>query len=82
MARIVKRAAALVTVALLGMTVPATVATAGAAPVPACRGGQLAAGGAERVGADAFRVTVVNEGPGPCVLRGHPTVAQAGQGAP
>ncbi|GLV95564.1 hypothetical protein Slala04_70170 [Streptomyces lavendulae subsp. lavendulae] len=82
MARIVKRAAALVTVALLGVTAPATAATAAAAPVPACRGGQLAAGGAERVGADAFRVTVVNEGPGPCVLRGHPTVALAGQGAP
>ncbi|MEU6900553.1 DUF4232 domain-containing protein [Streptomyces virginiae] len=87
MARIVKRAAALVTVALLGVALPATAATAAgaaaaAAPVPACRGGQLAAAGAERVGADAMRVTVVNEGPGRCVLQGYPTIALAGQGAP
>ncbi|WP_158880087.1 DUF4232 domain-containing protein [Streptomyces sp. NRRL F-4428] len=57
-------------------------AASAAAPAPACRSGQLAAGGAERMGANAVLVTVVNEGPGPCVLRGHPTVAVAGQGAP
>ncbi|MFE7099828.1 DUF4232 domain-containing protein [Streptomyces erythrochromogenes] len=50
--------------------------------VPPCRGGQLAPGGAERLGVDAVRVTVVNEGPAPCVLRGHPAVALAGQGSP
>ncbi|MEW2586095.1 DUF4232 domain-containing protein [Streptomyces virginiae] len=71
-----------VAAALLATAAPASAGAPAPAPAPACRGGQLVAGGAERVGAVAFRVTVVNEGPGPCVLRGHPTVALAGQGAP
>ncbi|MEV6683548.1 DUF4232 domain-containing protein [Streptomyces erythrochromogenes] len=81
-------AAGAVAAALLAAAVPAaapaTARSAGlvAAPVPACRGGQLVPGGAERLGADAVRVTVVNEGPTACVLRGHPTVALAGQGSP
>lgn len=76
--------AALAAAALLATAAPAPASAEApaAAPAPACRGGQLVAGGAERVGADAFRITVVNEGPGPCVLRGHPTIALAGQGAP
>ncbi|MFE5722951.1 DUF4232 domain-containing protein [Streptomyces erythrochromogenes] len=83
-------AAGVVVVALLAAAVPAAagagrgagfVAAAAAAPVPVC-GGRLVAGGVVRLGVDAVRVTVVNEGPGRCVLRGHPTVALAGQGAP
>ncbi|MFE0578427.1 DUF4232 domain-containing protein [Streptomyces sp. NPDC058874] len=87
-------ATAAAAVALLAGTAPATASTTGtavggdvgsgivAAPVPPCRGGQLAAGGAERLGADAVRITVVNESGAPCVLRGYPTVALAGQGSP
>ncbi|MEU6315499.1 DUF4232 domain-containing protein [Streptomyces sp. NPDC047014] len=56
--------------------------TAAAAPAPPCRAGQLAPGGAQRVGANGFRITVVNESSRPCVLTGRPTFALAGQGAP
>ncbi|MFI5548249.1 DUF4232 domain-containing protein [Streptomyces sp. NPDC051815] len=55
---------------------------AAAAPAPPCRADRLTAGGAERQGTTGFRITVVNEGPGPCVLTGHPALALAGQGAP
>ncbi|MFD9083626.1 DUF4232 domain-containing protein [Streptomyces erythrochromogenes] len=82
-------AAGAVVVALLAAAVPAAAGVgrgagfvAAADPVPVCGGGQLVAGGVVRLGVDAVRVTVVNEGPGRCVLRGHPTVALAGQGAP
>ncbi|MFE6912043.1 DUF4232 domain-containing protein [Streptomyces erythrochromogenes] len=86
-------AAAVVAAALLAGTVPAVAvpADAGAgrgagrvvasASVPPCGDG-LVPGGAVRVGADAVRVTVVNEGPAPCVVRGYPAVALAGQGSP
>ncbi|MEW2416571.1 DUF4232 domain-containing protein [Streptomyces sp. NPDC046866] len=57
-------------------------AAAGTAPVPACRGGQLAANSAARLGSTQVRITVVNEGPKPCVLTGHPTVALAALGSP
>ncbi|MFF8264630.1 DUF4232 domain-containing protein [Streptomyces virginiae] len=53
-----------------------------AAPAPPCGSGQLVPGGTERLGVNAVRITVVNEGPAPCVLRGHPTVALAGHGSP
>ncbi|MFE5681231.1 DUF4232 domain-containing protein [Streptomyces erythrochromogenes] len=82
-------AAGVVVVALLVAAVPASAgvgrggeSAAVLAPVPVCGGGQLVAGGVVRLGVDAVRVTVVNEGPGRCVLRGHPTVALAGQGSP
>ncbi|MFZ3474800.1 DUF4232 domain-containing protein [Streptomyces sp. 4.24] len=52
---------------------------AGAAP---CTSEQLIADGARRIGVSGFRITVVNEGPGACVLKGHPAVALAGQGSP
>ncbi|MEV6688514.1 DUF4232 domain-containing protein [Streptomyces sp. NPDC051130] len=53
--------------------------SAAAAPAPACKGGQLSAGAA---GSTQATVTVTNEGPKPCVLKGYPTVAIAGQGSP
>ncbi|MFE7180999.1 DUF4232 domain-containing protein [Streptomyces erythrochromogenes] len=76
--------AAAVAAAVPVTAVPAAVQGVGsvAAAVPPCGGGQLVPGGAVRVGADGVRVTVVNEGPGSCVLRGYPTVALAGQGSP
>jgi hypothetical protein len=51
------------------------------APAPACTTSRLVPGGAQRAGA-TVRVTVINEGPGPCVLKGFPTVAVAGSGSP
>ncbi|MEU6864661.1 DUF4232 domain-containing protein [Streptomyces sp. NPDC046876] len=56
--------------------------TAAAAPAPACRGTQLVANSAARLGSTQLRITVINEGPNPCVLTGHPTLALAGLGAP
>ncbi|GAA3379019.1 hypothetical protein GCM10020367_60890 [Streptomyces sannanensis] len=50
--------------------------------VAACTYSQLIPDGAQRVGADRLRITVVNEGPKPCTLRGFPTVAVAGLGSP
>lgn len=47
-----------------------------------CASGQLIADGAERIGAGQVRITVLNDGPEACVLRGFPTVALAGQGSP
>lgn len=47
-----------------------------------CAGEQLSADGAERIGAAQIRITVLNDGPEACVLRGFPTVALAGQGSP
>ncbi|WP_405486382.1 DUF4232 domain-containing protein [Streptomyces sp. NBC_00096] len=47
-----------------------------------CTSGQLVAGGAQRFGGTQVRITVVNGGPGACVLEGFPAVALAGQGSP
>ncbi|MGW4686417.1 DUF4232 domain-containing protein [Streptomyces sp. NPDC004244] len=55
---------------------------AGRAPAPPCPVTQLVADSADRVGPTQVRITVINEGPRACVLRGHPTVALAGQGSP
>ncbi|MER7735670.1 DUF4232 domain-containing protein [Streptomyces erythrochromogenes] len=81
-------AAAAVAAALLAVGAPAVAGDGrGAgwvvAPVSVrpCGGG-LVPGGAVRVGVDTVRVTVVNEGPAPCVVRGYPAVALAGQGSP
>ncbi|MET9464064.1 DUF4232 domain-containing protein [Streptomyces sp. NPDC006544] len=52
---------------------------AAAAP---CAGRQLIANSAERTGFDQVRITVINDGPKACVLKGYPTVALAGQGSP
>ncbi|MFD7630273.1 DUF4232 domain-containing protein [Streptomyces sp. NPDC059851] len=54
----------------------------GLAPGPACRFTQLVANSAERLGPTELRITVINEGPRACVLRGHPTLAVAGHGSP
>lgn len=61
---------------------PVSTAARAAAPVPACRGTQLVANSAARLGSTQLRITVINEGPKPCVLTGHPTLAVAGLGAP
>ncbi|GHB52035.1 hypothetical protein GCM10010347_22370 [Streptomyces cirratus] len=53
--------------------------SAAAAPAAACKGSQLSASAA---GSTQVTVTVTNEGPKPCVLKGFPTVALAGQGSP
>ncbi|WP_310942100.1 DUF4232 domain-containing protein [Streptomyces sp. gCLA4] len=80
--------AAAAAAALLAAAAPAAGTESGAvtapvhAPVPPCGSGQVAADGAERLGANAVRITVVNEGSAPCVLRGHPAIALAGQGSP
>ncbi|QES47898.1 Tat pathway signal sequence domain protein [Streptomyces venezuelae] len=52
------------------------------APLAPCRSSQLVADSAERAGATQVRVTVTNDGPRACELRGFPTVALAGQGSP
>ncbi|NXY95369.1 DUF4232 domain-containing protein [Streptomyces sp. BR123] len=57
-------------------------AAVGRAPAPACPVTRLVANSAERLGPTEVRITVINEGPRPCTLRGHPTVALAGQGSP
>ncbi|MFJ7262085.1 DUF4232 domain-containing protein [Streptomyces globosus] len=71
---------------VLAATAPAAVAAADdaalRAPAPPCRTDQLVANSAERVGATGWRITVVNDGPGPCTLGGHPRLALAGQGSP
>ncbi|MFD6969223.1 DUF4232 domain-containing protein [Streptomyces sp. NPDC059949] len=62
---------------------PAAQATAGQrAPAAPCAGDQLIANSAERIGGSQVRITVINDGPEACVLRGFPTVALAGQGSP
>ncbi|MFD3875563.1 DUF4232 domain-containing protein [Streptomyces sp. NPDC058623] len=63
-------------------TPPLPTADARRAPVAPCRNTQLVANSAERTGASAVRITVINDGPKPCVLRGFPTVALAGHGSP
>ncbi|MGW7440834.1 DUF4232 domain-containing protein [Streptomyces sp. NPDC054849] len=52
------------------------------APAAPCVSEQLIANSAERIGGSQVRITVINDGPGTCVLRGFPTVALAGQGSP
>ncbi|MER5929251.1 DUF4232 domain-containing protein [Streptomyces sp. NPDC002054] len=52
------------------------------APLAPCTSSQLVADSAERAGAAGVRVTVTNDGPRACELRGFPTVALAGQGSP
>ncbi|MEU6892457.1 DUF4232 domain-containing protein [Streptomyces sp. NPDC046557] len=53
--------------------------SAASAPAPVCKGGQLSASAA---GSTQVTVTVTNKGSKPCVLKGFPTVALAGQGSP
>ncbi|MET9604943.1 DUF4232 domain-containing protein [Streptomyces sp. NPDC006512] len=66
-----------------GTTAPGTTTADGRrAPAAPCPNTQLVVNSAQRVGASAVRITVINEGPKPCVLRGFPTVALAGQGSP
>ncbi|MEV4194908.1 DUF4232 domain-containing protein [Streptomyces toxytricini] len=71
---------------VLAAVVPAAAAAGGGAamraPAPPCRTDQLVANSAERVGATGWRITVVNDGPRPCTLHGHPRIALAGQGSP
>ncbi|MFF8266651.1 DUF4232 domain-containing protein [Streptomyces sp. NPDC016562] len=47
-----------------------------------CTNEQLTADSARRVDGNRVRITVINDGPAPCVLKGFPTVALAGQGSP
>ncbi|MFD9406689.1 DUF4232 domain-containing protein [Streptomyces sp. NPDC059989] len=61
---------------------PASAEGATGPSAPPCSHSRLVANSAERVGADGVRIVVINEGPGPCVLEGHPTLALAGQGSP
>ncbi|MER6202646.1 DUF4232 domain-containing protein [Streptomyces sp. NPDC001586] len=51
------------------------------APAPPCTSAQLGAD-AQQIRGSQVRVTVTNEGPGACSLKGFPTVALAGQGSP
>ncbi|MEJ8640291.1 DUF4232 domain-containing protein [Streptomyces sp. MS1.HAVA.3] len=74
-----------VTCGLVLATGPAAAAqeTAGQrAPAAPCVSDQLIANSAERIGGSQVRITVINDGPEACVLRGFPTVALAGQGSP
>ncbi|MGW0395704.1 DUF4232 domain-containing protein [Streptomyces sp. NPDC003042] len=76
-------AALLLTGALTGTAAAADAAQAPpSAPAPACKADQLIADSAERVGSNRVRITVINDGPKPCVLKGFPSVALAGQGSP
>ncbi|MBT2469993.1 DUF4232 domain-containing protein [Streptomyces sp. ISL-66] len=79
-------AAAALACGLLPAAGPAAAAqeTAGRwAPAAApCTSEQLIANSAQRIGGTQVRITVINDGPGPCVLAGYPTVALAGQGSP
>ncbi|MFG2981123.1 DUF4232 domain-containing protein [Streptomyces sp. NPDC048258] len=52
------------------------------APAPPCASRQLIANSAQRIGGSQVRITVINDGPKACVLKGFPTVALAGQGSP
>ncbi|WP_405715189.1 DUF4232 domain-containing protein [Streptomyces xanthophaeus] len=52
------------------------------APAAPCPTKQLIANSAERTGHNQMRITVINDGPKACVLKGFPTVALAGQGSP
>ncbi|WP_377269655.1 DUF4232 domain-containing protein [Peterkaempfera sp. SMS 1(5)a] len=75
---------------------PRTVARGQASPTPVAQGAatadcgytQLVASAAQQLpsstpkGTWAVRVPLVNDGPQPCVLKGFPTVALAGQGSP
>ncbi|MGW0748187.1 DUF4232 domain-containing protein [Streptomyces sp. NPDC002587] len=52
------------------------------APVAPCTSNQLIPNSAQRTGGSQVRITVINDGPKACVLKGFPTVALAGQGSP
>ncbi|MFE6834197.1 DUF4232 domain-containing protein [Streptomyces sp. NPDC057705] len=52
------------------------------APAPQCTNTQLVADGAQRIRGSQVRITLMNEGPQACSLKGFPTVALAGQGSP
>lgn len=52
------------------------------APAAPCSSKQLIADSAQRIGVSQVRITVINDGPKACVLKGFPTVALAGQGSP
>ncbi|THA82520.1 DUF4232 domain-containing protein [Streptomyces sp. A0592] len=79
--RVSRNAAALCTVTAVLAGGLLVAAPAEAAPAAACSGARLSAAGAVRTDSTRVRFTVVNDGPA-CVLRGFPTVALAGQGAP
>ncbi|MEV0413516.1 DUF4232 domain-containing protein [Streptomyces sp. NPDC050448] len=51
-------------------------------PAAPCTSTQIVANSAQRTGPTQVVITVTNQGPKPCVLRGFPTVAVAGQGSP
>ncbi len=51
-------------------------------PAAPCVSEQLIANSAERIDGSRVRITLINDGPQACVLRGFPTVALAGQGSP
>lgn len=52
------------------------------APVAPCTSAQIVAKSAHRTSSGLVGVTVVNQGPKPCVLKGFPAVALAGEGSP
>ncbi|UXY19439.1 DUF4232 domain-containing protein [Streptomyces cynarae] len=60
----------------------ADAATSPQATVAPCTSAQLIASSAHRLASGQVVVTVVNQGPRPCVLKGYPTVALAGLGSP
>ncbi|MFE7396734.1 DUF4232 domain-containing protein [Streptomyces sp. NPDC057557] len=57
-------------------------AALGRVSVAACTNTQLVANSAQRMEPSQVRISVINQGPNPCVLSGFPTVALAGQGSP
>ncbi|MBT2450884.1 DUF4232 domain-containing protein [Streptomyces sp. ISL-43] len=65
-------------------TAAAAQETAGerAGAVPSCTSEQLIADSAQRIGTGQVRISLINDGPKACVLKGYPTVALAGQGSP
>ncbi|MFJ3723602.1 DUF4232 domain-containing protein [Streptomyces sp. NPDC090045] len=52
------------------------------APAPPCTNTRLLADGAQQIRGSQVRITLVNEGPQACALKGFPAVALAGQGSP
>ncbi|MER5852177.1 DUF4232 domain-containing protein [Streptomyces sp. NPDC002012] len=65
-----------------GSGASADAAAFGRAPVAPCTNTQLVANSAQRTEPSQVRITVINQGPRPCVLSGFPTVALAGQSSP
>ncbi|MEU7726957.1 DUF4232 domain-containing protein [Streptomyces sp. NPDC040724] len=52
------------------------------APAPPCTNTRLLADSAQQIRGSQVRITLVNEGPQACSLKGFPAVALAGQGSP